>query len=85
MTLIGTQENRRAYRELFITAEIGKNISGIILYKETLTQSDSGSTSFVDCLAERNVLPGIKVDTVTPTARQQGSELSQQHTSSLLT
>ena len=58
------QETRRNYRELFITADIGKNISGIILYKETLAQATARGTPFVQCLHSGNILPGIKVDEV---------------------
>ena len=62
--LVRLQENRRDYRELFVTADFGKNIAGIILYKETLAQSSAGGTPFVQCLRDHNVLPGIKVDEV---------------------
>ena len=58
------QEIRRDYRELFLTADIGAGVSGVILYKETLGQSASDGTPFVDCLLERGILPGIKVDEV---------------------
>ncbi len=58
------QENRRAYRELFYTAPIGTSISGAILFKETLFQAAGDGTSFVDCLLNQGVLPGVKVDEV---------------------
>ncbi|PSC75875.1 fructose-1,6-bisphosphate aldolase [Micractinium conductrix] len=58
-----TAENRRAYRELFYTADIGTaGVSGAILFRETLFQSAADGTSFVDCLLRQGVLPGIKVD-----------------------
>merc|ERR1711998_613514 len=38
-------------------------ISGAILYEETLFQSHSNGTPFVDCLKNIGVIPGIKVDT----------------------
>ncbi|KAK9806911.1 hypothetical protein WJX72_007233 [[Myrmecia] bisecta] len=60
--LQNTEENRRSYRELFYTADIGQYISGVILFKETLLQSTSDGTPFVDCLTRQGVLPGIKVD-----------------------
>lgn len=59
------QENRRAYRELFCTAEgLGQAISGAILFKETLFQSSSDGRPFVDCLLGEGILPGVKVDEV---------------------
>ena len=58
------QENRRRYRELFYTADIGDSISGAILFKETLYQAASDGTPFVDCLNRLGVFPGIKVDEV---------------------
>ncbi len=60
------QENRRCYRELFYTADIGDSISGAILFKETLYQAASDGTPFVDCLSRLGVFPGIKVDEVKP-------------------
>ena len=58
------QETRRAYRELFYTADLGGPISGAILYKETLYQSASDGRPFVECLTSQGILPGIKVDEV---------------------
>lgn len=60
--LDNTEETRRDYRELFITAEIGEHVSGMILYKETLAQTSSQGVTFVNCLYRQGVLPGIKVD-----------------------
>lgn len=62
------QETRRAYRELFYTANVGDYFSGAILYKETLMQSAKDGTLFVECLKQRGILPGIKVDEVVPDA-----------------
>jgi len=59
-----TEENRQAYRGLLFTTEgLGNYISGAILYEETLFQSHSNGTPFVDCLKNIGVIPGIKVDT----------------------
>lgn len=58
------QDVRRGYRENFYTADIGKSISGAILFKETLYQNSSDNTPFFKCLLDRGVLPGIKVDQV---------------------
>lgn len=58
------EENRRAYRDmLFTTKDLGKYISGVILYDETLRQKSADGTSFVDLLNQQGILPGIKVDT----------------------
>jgi fructose-bisphosphate aldolase class I len=61
-----TPENRRAYRELLLTAPgLGEFISGAILYDETLTQSTESGEPFIQVMQRSNVLPGIKVDTGT--------------------
>ncbi|MGD8367967.1 MAG: fructose-bisphosphate aldolase class I [Desulfobacterales bacterium] len=58
-----TEENRRAYRELLFTAEgFEQYISGVILFDETLRQSTRDGIPFPALLAERGVMPGIKVD-----------------------
>lgn len=58
-----TEENRKQYRgTLFSTPDIGEYISGVILFEETLTQGFDDGTSFVDALALKGVIPGIKVD-----------------------
>jgi len=48
---------------LFTCPNLGKYISGAILYEETLFQSHANGTPFVDCLKSIGVFPGIKVDT----------------------
>lgn len=58
-----TEENRRAYRDLLITAAGGNEfISGMILYDETLRQSSSDGTPFPQALIDQGIMPGIKVD-----------------------
>src|SRR5438552_18723972 len=58
-----TEENRRAYRELlFTTAGVEAFISGIILYDETMRQKAQDGTPFPTLLAQRGIMPGIKVD-----------------------
>src|SRR4051812_23814146 len=58
-----TEDNRRAYREMFFTApNIGEYISGVIMYDETFRQSTDEGKSFVSLLQSEGVLPGIKVD-----------------------
>ena len=57
-------ETRRNYREiLFKTPELNKYISGIILFDETLRQKDSDDVLLSDYLVNKNIIPGIKVDT----------------------
>src|SRR5436190_22524384 len=58
-----TEENRRAYRELlFTTPGVEAFISGIILYDETMRQKAQDGTPFPTVLAQRGIMPGIKVD-----------------------
>lgn len=58
-----TEENRRAYRELLITApEIEKYISGMILFDETLRQKTADGVPFAEILKKKGIIPGIKVD-----------------------
>lgn len=58
-----TEENRRAYRELlFTTPGIESFISGAILFDETLRQRTLGGVTMPALLAQRGIIPGIKVD-----------------------
>jgi len=58
-----TEDNRRAYRELLISAPgLGQFISGAILFEETLYQSTKAGKKMVDVLGEQGIVPGIKVD-----------------------
>lgn len=58
-----TEENRRDYRQmLFSTPGMADFISGVILFDETIRQSGSNGTRFVDLLAGQDVISGIKVD-----------------------
>ena len=57
------EANRREYREMYFTApNIGKYISGVIMYDETFRQSTGDGRSFISVLQEADVMPGIKVD-----------------------
>jgi fructose-bisphosphate aldolase, class I len=59
-----TEDNRRAYRELLFTTDgVEEYVSGVILYDETIRQSASDGTPFPKLLADRGMIPGIKVDT----------------------
>jgi fructose-bisphosphate aldolase, class I len=62
--LESTAESRRRYREMLLLAPgLEKHISGAILYDETFGQAASDGRPFPRALAERGILPGIKVDT----------------------
>src|SRR5918993_5536694 len=64
ISLESTEENRRAYRDmLFTTPGLEEFVSGVILYDETIRQSASDGTAFAKLLAEKGIVPGIKVDT----------------------
>ncbi|HXZ51013.1 MAG TPA: class I fructose-bisphosphate aldolase [Burkholderiales bacterium] len=58
-----TEENRRAYRGLlFATPGIEQFVSGVILFDETLRQKTSDGAPFAEFLAQKGIVPGIKVD-----------------------
>ena len=58
-----TEENRRTYREyLFTTPGFEQNISGVIMFEETLDQKSSAGVNFCELLKSKDVYPGIKVD-----------------------
>ena len=62
--VISTEETRRNYREMLFTTEgADAFISGVILYDETIRQSDRDGTPFPDLLKGKGIIPGIKVDT----------------------
>lgn len=61
--LESTEEVRRQYRELIVsTPELGKSISGVILYDETVRQQSAQGTPLHRVAADNGVIPGIKVD-----------------------
>src|SRR5690554_5170405 len=58
-----TEERRREYRELLIsTPNLGRYISGVILFEETLDQTSASGTRLVELIAKHDTVPGIKVD-----------------------
>lgn len=58
-----SEENRRAYRDLlFTTPGAEEFISGVILFDETIRQSSSEGSPFPTLLADKGIIPGIKVD-----------------------
>lgn len=61
--LASTAESRRAWRDLlFTTPAIGRYLSGVILFEETIHQTAADGTPFVELLGEQGVIAGIKVD-----------------------
>lgn len=59
-----TNENRRVYRQLLFTAPlIERNISGVIMFDETVHQTSDDGRPFCEVLSQRGIIPGIKVDT----------------------
>ena len=58
-----TEENRRAYRQMLLTTpNLGKYISGAILYDETLRQKTDKGVPFAEVMRANGIIPGIKVD-----------------------
>jgi fructose-bisphosphate aldolase class I len=58
-----TEETRRAYRTLLLTSpEIKKYLCGVILFEETLMQTDDEGNLFPKLLEEQGIVPGVKVD-----------------------
>src|SRR5882724_3674879 len=74
-----TEENRRTYRELLFTAPgAADNISGVILYDETIRQKTKDGTPFPEYLTRKGIIPGIKVDTgAKPLAQFKGETITE--------
>ncbi|CAG2225836.1 ALDO [Mytilus edulis] len=75
-----SEENRRRYRELLFASDkvVAENISGVILFHETLYQSTKAGVPFVKVLKEKGIIPGIKVDKgVVPLAGTDGESTTQ--------
>ena len=63
INVTSTVGSRRDYRELlFRTKGIGKYISGVILYDETIRQTAADGSRLVDLMDNEGIIPGIKVD-----------------------
>ena len=57
------EANRIAYRELLFTAAgIEENISGVIMFEETVDQATDDGKNFVELLRSRGIHAGIKLD-----------------------
>ncbi len=65
-----TADTRRDYREMLFrsTEAMSKNISGVILYDETIRQNAKDGTPLVKLIEKAGALPGIKVDKGTQAA-----------------
>lgn len=74
-----TEETRRTYRDLlFTTAGAEDHISGAILFEETLFQSSADGTPFPKLLADKGIIPGIKVDKgAKPLAGSEGEKVTE--------
>jgi len=58
-----TDEARRAYREMIVTTpNLGRCISGAILFDQTIHQATKAGVPFVKVLLDAGIIPGIKVD-----------------------
>ncbi|TQV76461.1 fructose-bisphosphate aldolase class I [Aliikangiella marina] len=58
-----SEENRRFYRSMLMTTPgLGKYISGVILFEETLTQSTDEGATIPEAAWSQKIVPGIKVD-----------------------
>jgi len=61
--IVSSEETRRDYRELLFTApDLGRYISGAILFDETIRQETPGGVPMVKVLEKQGIVPGIKVD-----------------------
>jgi fructose-bisphosphate aldolase class I len=58
-----TAAMRRAYRDMIVTTpDLGRCISGAILYDETIRQTTLAGVPFAQALERAGIVPGIKVD-----------------------
>jgi fructose-bisphosphate aldolase, class I len=56
-------EMRRLYRDLFLGTEgVERYLSGVILFSESLLEKGNDKKMFPKSLAERGIMPGVKVD-----------------------
>ena len=58
-----TSESRLKFRETLFSSEGMKNISGVILYDETIKQKTSSGKTIPELIKSFGSIPGIKVDT----------------------
>jgi fructose-bisphosphate aldolase, class I len=62
--VVSTEDSRRDYREMLFRAKdaMSNNISGVILYDETIWQKAKDGTPLVKLIEAAGSIPGIKVD-----------------------
>ncbi len=63
MNIPDDETHRRDYRNLFFTTpDLEKYVNGVILFDETARQQSDDGQDFVSYLANKGIIPGIKVD-----------------------
>ena len=64
INVTSTEDSRRDYREMLFrtTQAMQENISGVILYDETIRQKAADGTPLTEIMTAAGALPGIKVD-----------------------
>ncbi|MCG6122160.1 MAG: fructose-bisphosphate aldolase class I [Microvirga sp.] len=64
INVTSTEDNRRDYREMLFRTETAmrENISGVILFDETIRQKAADGTPLVKLIEAAGSIPGIKVD-----------------------
>jgi fructose-bisphosphate aldolase class I len=75
-----TVESRRDWREMLFRTDdaMRDNISGVILFDETIRQDAKDGSSLVDLIKANDAIPGIKVDMgTTPLAGRPGETITQ--------
>lgn len=77
--LDNTEENRRNYRLLLATTpDLEQYINGVILFEETYDNKDDKGVSVAELLAQKGILPGIKVDKgLVDLANTEGEKITQ--------
>ncbi len=74
--LENTEDHRRAWRETLLTTPgIEEQISGVILYDETIRQTASDGEQLAEKLIALGIMPGIKVDKSTSPLENAPGEL----------
>ena len=64
INVVSTEDSRRDYREMLFrtTQAMQDNISGVILFDETIRQKAANGTPLTQLISDAGSLPGIKVD-----------------------
>lgn len=63
MGLGNTLENRRKFRVILLeTEDLGKNVGGVILSKETAEKNCRSGTMFAEMLPKNRIMSGMNVD-----------------------